>query len=189
MPASAAPPPTPAGPGWASALGAVAIVLGVFLAAFHGTEWMKQTVYVGAMPADGQLPAPECPAAELREEGLSAAECAYMVEHVRGLALSTPDWFPGVQKWLAGVGALLAFASAVIGGALLNGREAAQKAALGVFGGLALIDLLQFVAVVNAGPIMRDIYLWGVLLWFLIHLMMTAAALAGRQLGVQSTRG
>lgn len=171
---------TPPGPGWASALGAVAIVLGVFLSAFHGTEWLKQTVYVGAYPADGQLPAAECPAAELREEGLTEAECRYMVEHVRGLALSTPDWFPGVQKWLAGVGTLLAFASAVIGGALVQGREAAQKAAVGVFGGLALIDLLQFMAVVNAGPIIRDIYLWGVLLWFLLHLMMTAAALAGR---------
>ena len=43
-----------------------------------------------------------------------------------------------------------------------------------------LIDLLQFAAVVNAGPILRDLYLWNILLWCVIHLMMTTGALAGR---------
>jgi hypothetical protein len=51
------------------------------------------------------------------------------------------------------------------------------------FGALAALDVIGFVAVVNAGPLLRDFYLWQLLLWFLIHLMMTVAAVVGRQGG------
>jgi len=176
---------SPASPAaaWHGVLGIVAIVLGVFLCAFHANEWLKQTVLTGAMPegAEFSAAAVECPPAELEEEGLSAAECVYMVEHVRGLFLSMPDWFPSAMQWLAGIGALLAFLSVILGGALVNNHPAAETAAVPLFAALALVDLLQFMAVVNAGPIIRDIYLWGVLLWFLLHLMMTKGAIAGRQ--------
>lgn len=75
---------------------------------------------------------------------------------------------------------MLAFGSIIIGGALVNYTPWASKAALVVFGGLAAIDLLQFAVVVNTGPTLRDVYLGGILLWFILHLMLVAGALAGR---------
>lgn len=168
------------GPGWASALGVVAIVLGVFLTGYHGNELMKQAVTVNAMPASGQLPAADCPPEELEEEGLTLAECEYLVAHVEGIALSTPDWFPSVQMWLALAGTIFAFVSIIVGGALVNYKASAVTAAMLVFAALTLVDVAQFAAVVNTGPLLRDIYLWNILLWFLIHIMMTVGAIAGR---------
>lgn len=169
-------------PGWAAALGAVAVVLGLFLSAYHATEWMKQKVLLDAAPA-GDMPAAVCPPEELEEEGLSRAECEYMVDHVRGIILSMPPWFPSTQMWLSGVGALLAFLSVIAGGMLVNFKPSAPVLAGGIFTGLAAVDALQFTAVVNAGPIIRDIYLWSVLLWFMIHLLFLAGLLAARQGG------
>ncbi|MEQ8661417.1 MAG: hypothetical protein RLW62_11405, partial [Gammaproteobacteria bacterium] len=120
------------------------------------------------------------PAEELEEEGLSRAECEYMVTHVAGMALSAPGWFPRTQTLLAGAGAILGFASIIIGGALVNYSVPAAGAAVLVFAGLVGVDALQFAVVVNTGPVLRDLYLWQILLWFLLHLMMTAAAIAGR---------
>ncbi|MDZ7736936.1 MAG: hypothetical protein U5P41_13200 [Gammaproteobacteria bacterium] len=167
------------GPAWASSLGVIVIVLGVFLTAMHGTEWMKQYVMVNNMPAK-EMPAADCPEEELEEEGISLAECEYMVEHVWGLGLSTPDWFPGVQMGLSLIGTLLAFLSIIIGGALVNYKSWALPAAVAVFGGLIAIDALQFMAVVNAGPIIRGMYLWSILLWLIIHLLMMTGVFAGR---------
>jgi len=169
------------GPAWASALGVVTIILGVFLSAYHGNEVMKQAVMVAHMPASGELPAAECPRDELEEEGLSIAECEYMVTHIEGIALSTPGWFPGIQMWLAGIGTVIAFISIIVGGALVNYNPLASGTAVFVFAGLILVDVGQFAAVVNTGPILRDIYLWNILLWILIHLMMLCAVIAGRQ--------
>jgi hypothetical protein len=56
----------------------------------------------------------------------------------------------------------------------------ASKAAVTVFGGLAAVDLLQFAAVVNTGPTLREMYLGGILLWLILHLMLVVGALAGR---------
>lgn len=167
-------------PAWASALGVVAIVLGVFLTAYHGNEWMKNPVLTVAMPENGELPPAVCPEEELEEEGLTLAECEYMVNHVEGLMLSMPDWFPGAMMWLAVFGTGLAFASVIVGGALVNYSAGSVKAAIWIFGALIVIDLLQFIVVVNAGPILRDQYLWHIVLWFLIHLMMMTGVLAGR---------
>ena len=61
---------------------------------------MKQAVITQSMPASGEMPAADCPEEELEEEGISLAECEYMVSHVEGIALSTPDWFPSVQMGL-----------------------------------------------------------------------------------------
>ena len=55
-------------PHWASILGVVAIMLGVFLTAVHGNEAMKQAVVTSNMPADGVMPAADCPEEELEEE-------------------------------------------------------------------------------------------------------------------------
>ncbi|MCX4186614.1 hypothetical protein [Methylophaga sp. OBS4] len=170
----------PSSPSWASILGVVAIMLGVFLTAVHGNEVMKQFVVTSNMPASGEMPVAECPPEELEEEGISLAECEYLVNHVKGIALAAPDWFPSAQLTLAAVGAVLAFISIIIGGALVNYTPWASKAAVTVFAGLAAIDMLQFAAVVNTGPTLREVYLGGILLWFVLHLMLLVGAVAGR---------
>jgi len=169
-----------AGPAWQSWLGIVAVVLGVLLSAGHGTEWMKQRVILNATPADGRFPAAECPEDELIEEGLSVAECEQLVSNVRSFVVSAPAWFPGLQSLLAAVGTVLALVSVGVGAALVDRRRWAPAAAIAVFAALTLIDAAGFVAAVNAGPILRDVYLWNVLLWFFVHLMMTLGAAAGR---------
>ncbi len=173
-------------PGWASALGVVAIVLGVFLTAYHANEWMKNPVLINNMPASGEMPAADCPQGELEEEGISVAECEFMVTQVEGIVLSMPDWFPGTMMWLAFAGTILAFLSIIVGGALVNYKAWAVPAAIAVFAGLTAVDALQFAAVVNAGPIIRNMYLWHILLWILIHLLMLAGAMAGRDIEARS---
>lgn len=164
---------------WQSWLGIVAVVLGVLAAAAHGTEWMKQRVIVNAAPADGLFPAAECPEDELIEEGLSVAECEQLVSNVRSFVVSAPAWFPRLQSWLAAAGTLLALLSVGVGAALVDRRGWAPAAAVVVFGALTLVDGAGFVAAVNTGPILREVYLWNVLLWFFVHLMMTLGAAAG----------
>lgn len=169
------------GPAWASWVGVVAIVLGVYLTASHGNEWMKWAVMTASTPAGDQVPAADCPPDELAEEGLSLAECEQMVANVRNLVLSAPDWFAGFQTILAMVGTFVAFASIVVGAALVNYRTWAPSAALLTFGALAAIDVIGFLGTVNAGPMLRGLYLQNLLLWFFIHLMMTVGVIAGRQ--------
>lgn len=165
---------------WASWLGVAAVVLGVLLTASHGTEWMRQAVITQATPASGQLPAAECPEDELIEEGLSLEECEQLVSHVRGFLVSAPEWFPGVMGVLAAAGTLLAALSVIVGAALLSRRAWSAHGAIAVFGALAAVDLGMFIAAVNAGPLLRGAYLWPALTGFAIHLLMLAAAFAGR---------
>lgn len=167
-------------PGWASALGVVAIILGVFLTAYHGTEWMKNPDLINNMPLAG-LPEAVCPQGEMEEEGISLAECRYMVANVQGIVLSMPSWFPAIMTWLAALGTLFAFFSIIVGGALVNFSPWAIKAAITVFAALGFIDILEFAAAVNAGPIIRSLYLWHIVLWFLLHLMMLVAAVVGHE--------
>lgn len=168
-------------PHWASILGVVAIVLGVFLTAMHGTEWMKHSVIASNMPASGVMPAADCPAEELEEEGLSLAQCEFLVDNLAGFVESSPEGFSGSMQTLALVGAILAFASVIIGGALVNYTQWSANAAIIVFVGLALIDVLQFSVVVGAGPLLRNFYLWSVMLWLILHAMLLVGAIAGRQ--------
>ncbi|MGH8594804.1 MAG: hypothetical protein ACREV3_13430 [Gammaproteobacteria bacterium] len=169
-----------AGPAWASCLGIIAVVLGIVLTAVHGNELMKQAVITQSTPAGDQFPAADCPEDELEEEGLSLAECEHMVAKIQGIILSTPGWFPGFQMALAAVGIIMASLSIVVGAALVDYRSWAPAAALLTFGALTAIDVIGFVAVVTTGPILREMYLWNILLWFFIHLMMTVGAVAGR---------
>ncbi|MBN1238387.1 MAG: hypothetical protein JXB36_07785 [Gammaproteobacteria bacterium] len=164
---------------WASWLGAVAVILGVFLTAVHANELLKQVVLVRNAPPDGRMPAAVCPEEELEEEGLTAAECEHMVTNVGGLILSAPAWFAGFMAALSLAGTIVAFLSIVAGAALVGGRAWAPVAAAATFGALAAVDAAGFVAAVNAGPILRQLYLAERLLWLLIHLMMTLGAIAG----------
>jgi hypothetical protein len=167
-------------PGWASALGVVAIILGVFLTAYHGTEWIKNPDLINNMPSAG-LPEAVCPPGEMAEEGISLAECRFMVANVQGIVLSMPSWFPAVMTWLAALGTLFAFFSIIVGGALVNFSPWANKVAIIVFSVLGFIDILEFAAAVNAGPIIRSLYLWHIVLWFLLHMMLLVAAVVGQE--------
>lgn len=168
-------------PNWASILGVVAIMLGVFLTGLHGTEAMKQSVIATHMPAEGQpMPEADCPEGELAEEGITVAECEFLVDRVEGFAMAMPDGFANNFMWLAVIGTILAFASVIIGGALVNYTSWASSAAIAVFAGLALVDILQFMMVVGTGPVIREMYLWNILLWLILHSMLLVGALAGR---------
>ncbi|MGH8478721.1 MAG: hypothetical protein ACREXK_03855 [Gammaproteobacteria bacterium] len=169
-----------AGPAWASWLGIIAVVLGIFLTAAHGNELMKQAVITQSTPAGDQFPAADCPEDELEEERLSLAECEHMVAKIQGVILSTPEWFPGFQMALASAGITMACLSIVVGAALVDYRSWAPVAAVLMFSALTAIDVIGFMAVVNTGPLLREMYLWNILLWFFIHLMMTVGAAAGR---------
>lgn len=166
--------------GWASALGAIAVVLGLLLTATHANEWMKQAVIANSTPAGQQLPTADCPADELEEEGLSLAECEHLVARVQALVLSQPEWFAPLQRVLSAIGTFIAAFSVIVGIALVSGRGWAPRIALLTFAALLLIDAVGFIAVVNTGPITRGEYLWSILLWFALHLMMTVAVVAGR---------
>lgn len=171
----------PVGPAWASALGVVAVVLGIFLAAMHGNELMSQSVLTLANQG-GSLETPaECPEEELIEENLSLGECLQMVNNVEGVLLSRPEWFRGFMIVLMSVGTVMAFVSILVGAILVDYRRWAPAAAVVVFAVLAGIDLLGFIGALNTGPILRAMYLSQTLLWFAIHLMMTLGAFVGRQ--------
>lgn len=168
-------------PHWASILGVVAIMLGVFLTAMHGNEWMKQSVIQANMPASGVMPAADCPLGELDEEGITLAQCEFLVDYVGGFVDAAPEGFADSMKTLSMIGTILAFISVIVGGALVNYTAWSSKAAIAVFAGLALIDILQFSMVAGAGPIIRDFYLWSILLWLILHAMLLVGAVAGHQ--------
>jgi hypothetical protein len=79
------------------------------------------------------------------------------------------------------VGMVLALLSVVIGVALVDYRPWAGAAAVSVFGALAVVDVVAFTGIVNTGPMIRQMYLWNILLWFFIHLAMATGAIVGRQ--------
>lgn len=166
-------------PAWASCLGVVAVVLGILLTAMHANEWMKQGVLAQVTPASKILPAARCPADELEEEGLSAAECEYMVSRLEGLIQVTPQWFAETQTALASIGTLVGFVSIIMGAALVDFRKWAPHAAMITFGVLLAIDVIGFVAAVNTGPVTREIYLWNAVVWAAVHMMMIVGAVSG----------
>ena len=163
------------GPGAASWLGIAIVVLGVLFAAHEGNETMRQGVLKYAAPANLELPAAECPADELEEEGLSVAECEQLVEDVRSYLVSMPDWFWLGQGFLALIGTLLALVSIACGALLVNLRAGAARLGLTVFSALAVVDAGHFVVAQLAGPILRGIHLPAALGWFFVHLALALA--------------
>lgn len=170
--------PNASGAAWASWLGIVAVLFGILQAAEHGNEWMMQKVIAPGTAAVQGI-APRCPADELVEEGISSAECELMTAKVRIMMVSRPDWFRDFQMGLALLGAAVALGSIFIGSALVQYRSWAPRAAVITFAGLLAIDAVGFAAATNTGPLLRATYLWDILLWFSIHLVMTAGAIAG----------
>lgn len=169
------------GPAWASALGVVAIVLGVLLVAAHGNEWVTQYTIPAVGETVSEMPPADCPQDELEEEGLTVAQCEQMVSNLQSIRVSRPDWFRSSQLVVSAVGTGLAFVSILVGAALVNYRRWAAGAAVLVFGALVAVDVVTFITAVQTGPILRAMYLWDALLWFCLHLMMMLGAIVGAQ--------
>ena len=169
----------PAAAAW---LGIVAVLFGILLTANHANEWLVQKVISPDSAAARGIES-ECPEDELEEEGLSAAECRLMVSRIKIMIVSRPAWFRAFQMTAAAAGAVIAFISVFVGIGLVDDRSWAPRAAVLVFAALMVIDLAQFTATVNSGPLLRAAYLWNILLWFFVHLTMTVAALVGRSSG------
>lgn len=174
-------PSAAAAPAWPSALGATVVLLGVLLAAWHANEAMKFAV-AGEPPfAVDARPPPACDADELAEEGLSLAECRQMAIAVHDLDLSSPDWFRPLYIGLAAAGGVLAVLSVFAGLALVDGRRWAPAASIAAFSALGIVDVATFVAVLGTGPLVRQTYLWNILLWTSIHLLLLVASVVCRQ--------
>lgn len=169
------------GPTWASCLGVVAVLLGLLLAAWHGNEWMKLAI-VGEPPYTiDTMPDPDCEADELAEEGLSLAECRQLAFNVHNISLSSPDWFKSFHLAVSAAGMLLSLGSVLIGIALVDYRPWAAELAVAVFTGFVALDAIAFIGVVNTGPLIREMYLWPILLWFVLHVILAVAAFAGHE--------
>ena len=167
-------------PDWASRLGVVAVLLGIRVASWHANEWMKIAI-VGTPPYSiATMPEPDCEADELAEEGLSLEECRQLAFAVHDISISSPPWFESFHMAASMAGTVIALLSVFVGIALVDFRQWAATLAVPVFGALAVVDVVSFTGVVNSGPLIRQTYLWSILLWFFIHLAMTVAAVAGR---------
>lgn len=168
-------------PDWASRLGVVAILFGVLLAAWQANEWLKLAI-VGTPPYTiATMPEPDCEPDELAEENLSREECFQLAFAVHDISISSPGWFKAFHMTVSGAGTLLALLSVVAGIALVDYRAWAATVAVQVFSALAVLDAVSFTGVVNSGPLIRQMYLWNILLWFFLHLAMAIGAIAGRQ--------
>lgn len=166
---------------WGSGLGVVAILLGILLTTWHANEWMKFLIVAEPPYSIATMPEPDCEEDELEEEGLSLTECHQLAYTVQSINISSPDWFKSFHVWLSAAGTLLALVSIFVGIALVDHRPWAAGGAVWAFGALAALDVVSFTAVVNTGPLIRQMYLWSILLWFFIHLSMSVGAIVLRQ--------
>jgi hypothetical protein len=165
-------------PAWTSWLGVMAILFGIFLTAAHGNQVLSHLVYEPDSAAMHDISI-DCEEDELEEEGITLEECNLMGTTVKNVILSSPDWFRDFHIGLSAVGIVVALVSVFVGILLVDYRSWVVKPAIVVFGALLAIDMIGFLTVVNTGPLLRAMYLWDILLWALIHLVMTAGALAG----------
>lgn len=165
---------------WAASVGVVAIVFGMLMAAAQGNELMVQTVIGPKTVAARNVPA-DCRPDEAAQEDVSVAECELMVANVRMMIVSRPAWFRPFQQILTLVNTLAAFASIVVGLALVGARRWAPHAAVVVFSLLLALDVVGFTGAFYTGPLLRAIYLWNIVVWLFIHMCLVAGAVAGRQ--------
>ena len=166
--------------GWPSWVGAIAVVLGLWLAASHGVEASRHWVLPSASSGEwaGMW---ECPEDELIEENVSLRTCEQMAERVGAFVGARADWFRDFSIPAFVAGSILAIASMFVAMGLLDGRRWAARAFVATVGALALLDLALFAASANSHPIIRDEYLWNSLLWFVLHVGLITAVVAGLQ--------
>lgn len=167
-------------PLWASWLGIIIIVMGVYLSASHGNQLLKYWVLDGVPSVEMAEYTYKCPEDELEEEGITLEMCMQKTVNVDTILLSIPDWFRDFQIPLMLIGTIVAFSSIFVGVALIEYRAIAPLAATFVIGALLLVDIAGFMAVVITGPLTRQLYLWDILLWCFIHAILLSAIIAGR---------
>lgn len=163
-----------AGP-WNSVLGMVAVILGVYLAAHHGIDVLKQ--YTVATPPS-IAKALRCPPYELVEEGITVQECTQMAAMLQAQLVARAPWFRAFESTFGAAALVLALLTSFVGLALIDGRVWAATTAIAVFGVFAVLSIGHFLVVSNTGPLARQMYLWTDLLWILIQAL-TVAAVAG----------
>lgn len=169
------------GPIWAGWIGAIVVILGIYASADHGIEAMKQYMFVGVTSAQALGDAFRCPPDELVEEGISQEVCEQMSAMLRSQLVSRPTWFGIFKLTVECSGLVLALFSILVGIALVDWHSWAPAAAVGLFGAFTALNIVNLIAVLNTGPLLRAQYLWSDLLWILVHLSITAAALAGKR--------
>ncbi|MDX1518709.1 MAG: hypothetical protein R3318_01210 [Gammaproteobacteria bacterium] len=168
---------------WASGLGIIIIIMGVYLTASHGNQLMKYWVLDGKPSVEMAEYKYKCPEDELIEEGITLEMCKQKTENIDTILLSIPDWFRGYQITLMLIGTVVAFISIFAGIALHENRAVAPLFATGIISALLAIDIAGFVAVVLTGPLTRQLYLWDILLWCFLHAVILSALVAGKHEG------
>ena len=169
-------------PFWASWIGIIIVVMGVYLTASYGNQLMKYWVLDGVPSVEKAEYQYKCPEDELEEEGITLEMCKQKTANVDTILLSVPEWFRGFQIVLMTIGTLLAFGSIFTGVSLIEYRSTAPLATIFVLSSLFLIDIVEFVAVIITGPLTRQLYLGDILLWCLIHLVLLSAVFAGKNI-------
>lgn len=165
---------------WSNWTGIIIVVLGVYLTAAHGNELMVHAVLDGEPAIVQNDYFQDCPREDLQRDGISQVMCTQATRNTDTILLSRPDWYRGLQMALMSAGTLLAFASIFAGVALIEHRTWSAIAAIVVLSGLLAVDLAGFLATINSGPLLGQLYLWHILLWFFIHAILLVAVLAGR---------
>ena len=170
-----------------SRLAVVMMLFGLLSLANHGNEFLKQAVISPGSSADLGVAA-ACRADELEEEQLTLQECQLMVQNVRILLSSSPDWFRPFQQVVSGMGIAAALFCIVMAFSLINSQAPPLKLATASLCLMLVLDVVGFVAAVNTGPMLRAQYLWPLLLWIAIHLCLLVALIRFRQQSASENR-
>ena len=162
--------------------GVLILVFAILYFATQANELLRQVVIAPGSVAE-QVSEADCRADELEEENLSLAECQLMLRSVQITLASSPSWFRSFQIISATIACLAAMLSFLIGFKLIGSATLLSKLARFSFSSLVLIDIFQFLAVLNTGPLLRAQYLWPLLLWLAIHLSFLINFLAASNTG------
>lgn len=160
--------------------GVVAVLFGLLLLAYQGTEVLQQAVIAPGTAAELGIAA-DCRPDELEEEALSLEECQLMVSNVQIMLASSPAWYRSFKLLLATASGLAAVLSVAIGMGMVVEKRGLVSLAIPVFGLLLVLDGAGFIAALNTGPLLRAQTLWPALLWFFIHLSLVTGALVQHQ--------
>lgn len=169
-----------AAPQWASWIGVIAVVFGVYMAASQGVEVTKQYTVVMPRSAETRAPVLRCPPDELVEEGISEEDCMQMAAMVKAQLVSRPDWFRTFRLTAGSIGIVLALFTIFAGIALVDWHSWTRRVAIAVFGASTVLNVIDFVVVLNTPPLLRGLYLWNSVLWILIYAGLTVGAIAGQ---------
>ena len=167
-------------PIWASWLGIIIVVMGVYLSASYGNQLMKYWVLDGVPSVEKAEYQYKCPEDELAEEGITLEMCKQKTANVDTILLSIPEWFRSFQIGLMSIGTVLAFVSIFIGVSLIEYKSFSPLATTINISLLFLVDIAAFIAVIVTGPLTRQLYLGDILLWCFIHAILLAAVIAGK---------